>query len=120
MVTLKVLESCKYTHCWLFSQRLHGKCFPLKVPAAPPLESTGTFDIIANEEPTWLFHSDMLYHSHLSPLAAPILAMAVKSCYATSKGYVQGGSGIGEKDVMSISDVNWARKLISEGSGTVG
>ena len=79
MVTLKVLESCKYTHCWLFS-RLHGKCFPLKVLAALPLESTGTFNIIANEEPAWLFHSDMLYHSHLSPLAASILAMAVKSC----------------------------------------
>jgi len=79
-VTLKDLESCKFTHCCLFS-RLYGKCFPQKLPStALPLESVRIFDIIANEEPTWLFHSDTLYRLHLSPLSASVLAMAVKSC----------------------------------------
>jgi hypothetical protein len=32
----------------------------------------------------------------------------------------QGGTGIGQKDVRPISDVDWAGKLISKGSGAVG
>jgi len=32
----------------------------------------------------------------------------------------QGGTGIGEKDPMSILDVNWAGNLISKGSEAVG
>ena len=78
-VTVKDLESRNFTHCRLFS-RVYGKCFPQKLSTAPPLESTGTFDVIANEEPTWLFCSDTLYHLHLSPLSASVLAMAVKLC----------------------------------------
>lgn len=78
-VTLKDLESCKFTHCRLFS-RLYRKCFPQKLSAALALESIRLFDIIANEELTWLFHSDTLYRLHLSPLSASVLPMAVKSC----------------------------------------
>ena len=78
-VTLNNIESHIFTHCHLFSQ-LYGKCFPQKLSTAPPLESTGIFDIIANEELTWLFCSNTLYHLHLSPLLASVLAMTVKSC----------------------------------------
>jgi len=38
----------------------------------------------------------------------------------TRIGPPQGGTRIGEKDPMSILDVNWAGKLISKGSEAVG
>ena len=60
--------------------RLYGKCFSQKLSTALALEPTRIFDIIANEEPTWLFHSDMLYRLHLSLLSASVPAMTVKSC----------------------------------------
>jgi len=75
-VSLKDLESRNYTHCRLLS-RLLGKHLPLIVPA---LATIDVFNIIANEEPTWLFYSDTSYLLHLSPLPASTLAMAVKTC----------------------------------------
>jgi len=75
-VTLNNLKSCIFTHCRLFP-RLYGDCSQ-KLSTALPLESTGIFDIIANEEPTWLLCSNTLYHLHLSSLSASVLAMAVK------------------------------------------
>jgi len=74
-LSLKDLEVCKYTHCWLLS-RLYGKLFPLKLP----LHIGNIFNIIANEDPSWLYYSDVSYHFHLSQLPVSVLALAVKSC----------------------------------------
>ena len=78
-VTFKDLETSEFTHCRLFSW-LYGKCFPKKLSTTLVLESIRIFNIVANEEPTWLFHSDTLSRLHLLPLSAPVLAIAVKSC----------------------------------------
>jgi hypothetical protein len=59
--------------------RLYGKCFPQKLSTSLALEPTRIFDIIANEEPTWLFHSDTLHRLHLSPLSASVPAMACRA-----------------------------------------
>lgn len=54
-VTLKELQSYRYTHCWLLS-RLHGKFIPLKLDCDDAsLETKGTFNVVANEDPTWLY-----------------------------------------------------------------
>ena len=41
--------------------------------------SINVYSVIAQEEPTWLFHSDDLYRLHLSQLPAPVLTSAAKS-----------------------------------------
>ena len=51
VVTLKQLESHKYTHCWVLS-RLHGKCLSRIVITAPArLETTTIFNVVAKKIP---------------------------------------------------------------------
>ena len=50
------------------------------MPVAPSLENIGIFNIIANEDPTWLYYSYRTYHLHLSQASVSVLAAAVKSC----------------------------------------
>jgi hypothetical protein len=77
----KELISHNYTHCWLLSC-LHGKSFPLKsdvVVIATPL-TKHFFNIVAKEDPAWLYYSFETYHMHLSQVSVSVLATAIKSC----------------------------------------
>ena len=66
MVTLKELESCKYTHCWLLSC-LHERSLPL----ALKLETMSIFSVVAKKDPSWLYYSKESYRFHLSQLSDP-------------------------------------------------
>ena len=65
----KELESQHYTHCWLLSRLHRGKKKKTDlVSMAPSLQNilVGIFNIIANEDPTWLYYSYTTYRLHLS------------------------------------------------------
>jgi len=79
MVSLKDLQSPKYTHCWVLF-RLFEKCLLPKtrrvISTASP---TNVFNIVANKDPTWLHYSEASYCLHLMHLSLPILTATVKN-----------------------------------------
>ena len=86
-LSLTDLEQCNYTHCWLLSW-LNGnlECLPLRPHVIQNLEAAADiFNIIANEDPKWLYYPDATYHLHLSQLFMSILAVAVRSCLQSSR-----------------------------------
>ena len=89
-VSPKELISHNYTHCWLLS-RLHGKTFPLKsdVKIAPLLENEGIFNVVAKEDPSWLYHSDAFYRLLLSQVSVSVLAAAIKSWLRSNFSFLQ-------------------------------
>ena len=81
VVSLEDLQSKTYVHCQIVSRLCRAS---LVVPLSDPC--INVYSVIAQEEPAWIFHSEDLYHLHLSQLPAPVLASAAKSC-STSRDF---------------------------------